>query len=54
MRMAGGDKFFNDLNKGMKGAESSSVDVDKYLDSDDTSVDLSEYNQSPNNSTDNF
>lgn len=52
MRMAGGDKFFNELNKGMQGAESNSVDVDKYLESSNTSVDLSEYNQSPSGSTD--
>jgi hypothetical protein len=52
MRMAGGDKFFNELNKGMQSVRSSNVDIDKFLNSSNTSVDLSEHNRSPSSSVD--
>ena len=52
MRMAGGDEFFNALNKGIQDVRSSNVDVDKFLQSPNTSVDVDKYLQSPNTSVD--
>jgi len=51
MRMAGGDQFFNALNKGMKGVRSNNTNVDRFLKSSNASADLSEDNRSPSGRT---